>query len=197
MADGSTLSVLSGALISDGVQFLYARAGELLNWLRARKSAGAQSQSEPVPAPAVGPVGSAVLDGPLDTRRIDQGALEQLAAVIASGRGVLSPYAEGFIPVEAGDSTLLSAMGRVRRALEGVYGQTITFEGERGRGRTGAVLDVRMVLDDIYGEVTGGKIGRLHEGEVTIDVHGRDVKPGATVIGGQIEEMGRPSGDTR
>lgn len=94
-------------------------------------------------------------------------------------RAALSHYASGAVPARPGDQQLLQTLDRSREALEDIYGQHLTFEGE-DRPVSGA--SVRQKLKTVSGEVTGMDVEEiLGEASVVQDVE--TVEPGANLIG--------------
>jgi hypothetical protein len=72
-------------------------------------------------------------------------------------QGGLEDYYDGVKQVRADDPALLSVLGAAREALEGLYGQSVTFAGESGRPRTGTALSARDVDTRVATITASGK----------------------------------------
>lgn len=138
VADPLSLAALSAVALSQGISFLYSQLGDLLRRRRERRAAAGNDLPE---ADVVAPLGSAaqVLDGALAGGPIDLDALDRHADQLAALRGLLLPYVEGDKPVEPSNRQLLEQVDAARALLEQVYGQHISFVGER-RPATGTAL---------------------------------------------------------
>ncbi|MFE0208251.1 hypothetical protein [Streptomyces sp. NPDC058985] len=193
MIETVTLSLLGGALLTEGVSFLYGQAGELLNRWRDRRAGNGTVAPEDAdtagPRRLTGP-----LDGPFDPTRVDMARLDGLADAIASERGALNAYAEGFRSVGPEDEQLLLAMARLRTLMESVYGQSLTFRGERDRPATGARVSVDVTLEDVYGEADIARIGTVESGDVDVVARAKDVKPDGKLTVARIDRIGGPAG---
>jgi hypothetical protein len=186
MMENATLSLLTGTALTDGIAFLYAQASELLSRRRDRKKE----------RPAPEGVSQGALDGKLDTTRVNDDALDQLAAPIGENRGALLPYWEGDIVADPRDERLLNAMERLRGCLEAVYGQAITFAGESGRDATGTQVSVRAVLGDVYGKAEIGRVGTVEDARIDLVLHAGTIGAGGSVSFAKIDRVGRSHPDT-
>lgn len=186
--DTTALSLLGGTALKDGIAFLYAQAGELLN---RRRDRGEQRQgSEPSAR-------QHALDGALDATRADEKVLDRLETIIGEDRGALNPYWEGYRPIDPHDERMLAAMARLRSSLEDVYGQAITFTGETGRHRTGTTVTVRAVLGDIHGDAEIAHIDSVRGADVKLDLTTQTIGPGGSLKFGEIGQIGSPGPDDR
>jgi hypothetical protein len=157
--------VLGTVALTEGVKFLYGQAGEVLRRWRERK-AGRADGDEPVP------LDSSLLAGELEPARVDYQTVERLEGELRQLAGRLGNYANGLEEIEPKDTEALEAADALRRALEVVYRQRITFRGE-DRPPSGPVVIGRAEVDRVIGDVAGVRArvvrgGRV-EGEVEAD----------------------------
>lgn len=138
MVDPVSLAALSAVVLSQGIGFVYGQLGELL---RRRRERHDQAAPGPVEMPPAGPEAQA-LDGVLAPGHIDTESLDRHADQLAGLRGLLHPYVEGDRPVEPTNQQLLEQVDAARMLLEEIYGQRITFQGER-RPATGTAFTAR------------------------------------------------------
>lgn len=145
MTDPLTLGALGGVVLGEGIRFLYDQARELLARWRAKRD------REVVDADAAG---AEVLDAPLPAVEVPAARVSEHAELLTSLRRELIEYAEEGRAPEPGDHDLLRRVEALRRALEVVRGQRITFSGE-ARERTGTRVDVAVEAVLVEGYVAG------------------------------------------
>lgn len=172
MADPFTLAALGAVAISEGIKFVYGQAAELLKRRRERKATGVDP-TEPIPIE-----NAEVLDGPLKPAKPDYEILESMQERVTALAVELSKYRDGLVePPPAAMKTV----DELRKALEAIYGQRITFRGEQGREATGTTI-------------SGQFRAELVKGQVTV-VDAENVSHGATVAGeanvGTVDSDGR------
>jgi hypothetical protein len=151
---------LGAIALTDGIKFLYAQAGEILKRRRERTAA-------PIPAPGL-------LEGELAPLQLDPAAVDDRAAELRRLRQRLTEIVEDIEPAEETDTEVVEATLALRRTIEEIVGQRITFRGEQreptGTTITGTVrartLDGRAGVDfagtpagDIRGEVITDSAG--------------------------------------
>ncbi|ONI74769.1 hypothetical protein ALI144C_38860 [Actinosynnema sp. ALI-1.44] len=182
MPDPLTLSVLGGAALTEGIKFLYGQATELLKRRRERKDAAtAEQPAQTVETPE--------LDGQLaQPLRVDQAALERLEPDLRALRRDLQDYVDGLEPVESSDDRLLQTADAVRRVLEAVYGQRITFRGEQ-RPASGPLAEGRVDVGTVAGYVAGVR-AKTATGTVRGMVNVDEVSAGGEVVGVDIDHLG-------
>jgi hypothetical protein len=113
-----------------------------------------QEAETPLVPPAAEP---AVLDGQLVPTAVDPKALEEAASGLKVLQGALEDYHDGVKQVRADDPALLGVVRAAREALEGLYGQSVTFAGEAGRPRTGTALSAHDVDTRVATITASGK----------------------------------------
>jgi len=139
MADPLTLSVLGAAALTEGIKFVYNQATELLK-RRREKSA----DTPEVPA----------LEGKLAPLDPDPVVLDKVEPDLRELRKVLQDYVDEIEPISAQDERLLETTDAVRRLLEAVYRQRITFRGEQ-RPASGPVVEGTVDVATVAGHVAG------------------------------------------
>jgi hypothetical protein len=175
-----TLAALTGAVLTQGVTFLYAQAGELL---RSRRERRADEK--------VTPVESDVVEGELEPIVPDWDAVRELEDDVRELRRQLSDYVEGGIEEpDPSDADLLRRVDALRRSLEVILRQRITFTGEL-RPDVGPAVAGQVAIAEVRGyaaavragQVTGGRvsgtawIGTVHEGGQVIGVDADRIGP--------------------
>lgn len=145
MPDPTEIAVISSALPAV-LAFVFQRLGSLLD------SRGAEPE-EDVTAPA-GLVGALQL--PLQPA---QDILQTRRAELELLQEALADYADGTMPARSSDQRFLRNLARARGALEDIYGQHLTFEGE---DRPASGPFVHQKVTTLSGEATG-----MHSGEIT------------------------------
>jgi hypothetical protein len=134
-----SLVAVSTNKLTEGIKFLYGQAAELLKRIRERAD---QKATVLPPLAAEGPLD--VLDGSLDPCSVDESRVDDHTEELTEFRHRLVDYVDGVAAVSPDDRELLSAVDTLRRPLELVYGQHITFVGEQ-RPATGTVLNTEDI----------------------------------------------------
>jgi hypothetical protein len=110
---------------------------------------------------------------------VDDDLLAPLAETIREQRKELADYADGIEPVNPGDLALRAKVDALRRLMEGIYGQPLTFQGEqRPDGGVHALVSVDRVLGDV-----AAIRARLVEGSVTAEARVGTVESGGRLTG--------------
>ncbi|MFC8285982.1 hypothetical protein [Streptomyces cyaneofuscatus] len=138
MPDPAEIAVISSVLPA-ALTFFFQRLDRLLT------SRGAEPEADVlIPAGMVGTL-QLPLEPSQDALQTRRGELELLQEALAD-------YADGTTPVSPATPRLLRNMARARTALEDIYGQHLTFEGE-GRPESGPF--VHQTVQTVTGEATG------------------------------------------
>jgi hypothetical protein len=173
MPDPMTLAGLEATALTQGINFLYGQAAELLKRRRERKDMAAQSSPD-----------SPILAGRLATSEVDEEVLKEHHEELRELAEQLRSYATGARKVdEPPDAVLIAKVEALRGLLELAYRQRITFEGE-DREPTGTAIDIKLVAGRVDGDLTVADIGVLR-GSSRVSATGEvgDVGPGARVTG--------------
>ena len=189
MAEPITLAVVGTIALTEGIKFLYNQAGELLKHWRARRddAANPAAQSEKIqPTDVRLPL---AFEGQLVEPKIHLEALEQLADDLRDTRKELSDYADGIEPVDNKNETLLAKTDALRRLLEAVYQQRITFKGEK-RPSSGPLVEGHIDVKQVAGYASAVRAKKIASGTVIADAKAERVEPGGQFIGVDVDSVG-------
>jgi hypothetical protein len=159
--DPLSLTALAGLALSEGIKFLYTQASEVLKKRRERQEGKEEEAHEPVPLQASGDL----LEGALQPPTVDFEKLDQVAGDLEALRAVLEKQAVGATPAEAPSGEVIEAAEAVRRALELVYGQRITFKGE-DRPPSGPVVIGHAEATKVTGDLAGVRARLARGGQI-------------------------------
>jgi len=174
--------VIGTAALTEGVKFLYGQAGQILTRWRERKDAVAKKAAKTEPAEVRLP---GVFEGQLLAPEIHFENLETLEQPLIKWRGQLSNYADSTLAVKDTDQNLLQATDELRRILEAIYRQRITFKGEQ-REPSGTRIDTEIELGDVLGNATLADIGEISGGQVHTKGKVGTIGPDATFVGTKV-----------
>jgi hypothetical protein len=147
--DPLTLSAVGGVVLGEGIKFLYNQAGEILRRRRERREAK-EAGKAPARVPEPAPVSPDILEGELAPVTIDFEAVERLEQELRALRSSLHDYADGIEPVSNENTALLKETDALRRCLEAIYQQRITFKGEE-RPPSGPLVEGRIDVKEVAG----------------------------------------------
>lgn len=186
-----SLAVVGGVVLTEGVKFLYEQSGEILRRYRERKDRPADrehpSDLDPLP-----PVPAGLLSGQALPAVIDFNALGPLESDIRTLRNVLADAAQDIVPVSPGDVEMLAAADGLRRAIEAITRQRITFVGEN-RPASGPMIESDVRVEDVAGYVSGVRSRIVSSGHIRTSTTAREVLSGGTVVGVELGEVGPPT----
>jgi hypothetical protein len=123
MIEPISLTAVGVLALTEGIKFLYGQAGELLKHWRERKAGGDQEEPELRPP-------ADLLEGSVDPARPNVERLERLEGELRERRRSIGDYADGVEAVDPHNVELLQQVDELRRLIEVIYGQRITFKGE-------------------------------------------------------------------
>lgn len=132
MADPFSAAALVGVVLTEGIKFLYRQAGEVLKRWRERRETGGTSVEDARLHPPEG-----LLEGTVEPVEPQDDQADGLEEELRQARRLLADYAEGIEVPRPGDHLVAEQADALRRLLEAVYGQRITFRGSsvHRRGR--------------------------------------------------------------
>jgi hypothetical protein len=176
MQDPLGFPVLASSAITQAFGFLYGRLAALLD----RRAADADEAAPDYEVPSG-------LVGRLAPLEIDQHALARLRTMLESLDDALGVYRDNPSLLNAEDERLRRNMGRLRSALEAVYHQRFTFEGEQ-RPLTG--VKVEQWVDEVAGELTGLTADDIGSGARSeIKQVSKKISKDGRVIGAEIRHI--------
>lgn len=181
MADPLTLSVLASSALSEGIKFLYGQATELLKRRRELK-AGKDVSTDPVPV-----TGAVEFDGALGPLLADQARLAALESELRGLRTELEDFAHEPTLIKSDDRDLLANADALRRLLEAVYQQHITFLGE-ARPSSGPVVDGSIDVRVVSGYAAAVR-ARTVGGSARIQATARADEVTGTLLGVDIDRI--------
>ncbi|WP_148666210.1 hypothetical protein [Streptomyces malaysiensis] len=171
MSDAADFSMVVGSALPATFTFLYQRLGAALSRWRSGRTAEPEAEPE-VPAELVGD-----LELPL---RVDSGRLEARLPVLEALALGMAQYERAPERITIEDAVLMQTLGQVREALEDIYGQRFTFQGET-REQTGPISEQHY--DTVAGEVTVMEAQEAIRGSVTSTIRAKRVEAGGKVVG--------------
>ena len=101
----------------------------------------------------------------------------------------LGNYANGLEEVDPTDGDLLRATDALRRVIDAIYQQRITFKGEE-RPLSGPLVDGRVDVEEVAGYVAGVRAETIEGGRVTGEVIADRVESGAEAVGVDAKRIG-------
>jgi len=130
-----------------------------------------------------------VLEGTLAPPVIHFHRVEPLADSMRGLWTSLGAYAQGLEEVDTSDADLVAKADALRRQLEAVFGQRITFKGEtRPASGTPVVVGIADVRT-IAGEAAGLVAGTIERGEVRGELKADKVEAGGKGYGLKVDRI--------
>ena len=182
MVEPFSLGALGALAATEGIKFIYEQAREVLKRWRARKDGRDAESLAPIPVE-----GADVLNGTLASPTVNFEELERLHDDIKRLAAGLASYADEIDEPDPGDEDLAANADALRKALEVIYGQRISFKGEQ-REPSGPVVIGRAEVDNVTGYLAAVRARVIRSGRVeatlkATDVHGVAVAVEADTIG--------------
>jgi hypothetical protein len=187
MVEPFSLGALGALAATEGIKFVYGQAAEVMKRWHARR-AGKQAEAD-APIPIDEAQAAALLEGTLRSPKVDFDAMERLEADIPLLAGVLGNYANGFTEPDRDDPDLAAAADGLRRALEAVYGQRMTFKGEQ-REPSGVTVVGRAHADEVAGQLAGVRAALVRSGRIEGTATAGTVTPTGEVDGVRLGTVG-------
>ncbi|MFD0200395.1 MULTISPECIES: hypothetical protein [Saccharothrix] len=178
MADPLTLAVVGAVALTEGVQFLYAQAGEALE--ARRESRKSEVELDPPDVFEKAPCRA----------RVDLAAVGRLERDLRELRSAFAEVHAGVDEIDAGDLDTLERVEALRRALETVYHAPFTFRGEPARAAAVATAHGEVDVDEVLGHVAGLRARKVLGGSVTGSLRAGRVAGGARAVGVEVDRIG-------
>jgi hypothetical protein len=184
-----TLAAIGMAGITEGIKFLYGQASELIKWRLEKHKAAEGTQAVPSEQPKLMSRPDVFEPDPAQAS-LDEGALERLAQPMDELCDKLSGVVTGRTEVDANNMVLLARVDALRKALEIVIGQRLTFRREKRPEAEGPIVRGRINVDEVLGYVAGVVAGSITSGTVDGEVQAKKVDEKGRAIGVQVDQIG-------
>jgi hypothetical protein len=185
---------LGAVALTEGVKFLYGQAGELLKRWRERRDAVKTTPSK-VSEPAVIELPADIFEGQLSAPQIHYDKLTKVEPRLKELVGKIAPYQIDPESIDVKDENLLKIIDGLRRTLEVIYQQRLTFKGETDRPPSGPFIEGEVDVEHALGDVAGVRIDKLTEGTARGKATVKTADEGSIVSGTYVKEAGRESAD--
>ncbi len=186
MADPLTWTVVGSTVVVEGIKFLYGQMTEVMKRLAAKKEKPAEpaTSPEPVALPTV-----FAQEG--ETRQANLATAEKLEEEMYQLHSDLAAYAAGLRKPTVGDPIVLEQLEALRKVMEAVYANHITFKGEKlPTSFDGPTVNADLRIKEVKGYVAGIRIKKMNSGNASAKLDIDKVETGATAIGVEIDELG-------
>jgi hypothetical protein len=150
------------------------------------RKAGKQAEAES-PIPVTVPDG--VLEGKLEAPKVDFDAADRLHDDIKQLASALGNYANGLEDPDPNDAHLAAAAHGLRQALEAVYGQRITFQGEN-REPSGPVATGKVDVETVQGDVAAVRVRLVRSGRISAEAQATTVEKDGKLTALHIDTFG-------
>jgi hypothetical protein len=189
MPEPLTLAAVGTVVFSEGIKFLYGQAAEVLKRWRERKSTP-PTDAAPAKPEAWPPNAPPILEGALAPPTVHFDRLEPLAGTMRELWNGLSAYAQGLEDVDVTNADLVMKADALRRQLEMVFGQRITFKGESREPTGTPVVFGKADVEELAGEAAGVVAGTITLGEIRGEVTVKRVEAGGKAYGVKVDRIG-------
>lgn len=192
MTDSLSLTAIAAVVLTEGIKFLYGQAAEVLKHWREHKDYTTKNAGSGATQPALQPAAvPPILEGQFSAPVIHFDRVGPLEADLKELLRALSDYVDGTEEADAGNHDLLVRVDALRRLLEAIYGQRITFQGEQ-RPPSGTPVVVGITeLQQIAGYAAAVQAKQITRGEVRGELRADRVEQGARVTGVEVDILGR------
>jgi hypothetical protein len=187
-----TLAAVGMVGITEGIKFLYGQASELIKWLREKRKTSSSGEAAGSGQPKLMPRPDVFEPNPAEAT-VDEATLERLAEPLDELCDKLSGVVTGRTEVDASNTTLLTRVDALRKALEIVIGQRLTFRGEKRPEAEGPIVRGRINVDEVLGYVVGVAAGSITSGAVEGEVRAKKVDEKGSAFGVRADQIGGSS----
>jgi hypothetical protein len=177
-----SLASVGSVLLAEGFKFLYQQAGLLIK----RWTERAQARTSPdLPLELPAALGGGSLSGSIKDEILSK-VIEPLREV----RRDLNEHFEGLSPIDSSDEQTVENINMLRRLVETVYQQKLTFANEQRESSEGPSITASLDVGAVLGYVSQVRAKRLTAGRVEADARIGTVGAGGTVVQVDIDEIG-------
>lgn len=184
MTDPFSAAALGGVALTEGIKFLYKQAGEVLARWRQRRDKGDTNVQDATLSPPDG-----LLNGTVEPVGPRDEYAERLEEGLREARKSLADYADGIEVPQPGDHLVTEQADALRRLLESVYGQRITFKGEQ-RPPSGPLVTGDIDVERVVGDAAAVRAKTISSGEITGSAKAKVVEAGGKLSGVEIDQIG-------
>lgn len=184
MTDPLSAASVGSVAIAEGIKFLYNQAGEVLRRWRQRHEEDSGTVHEARLRPPEG-----LLDGVLEPVGPRDDYADRLHKALHEARQLLADYADDIEIPQPGDQAVFDRVDALRLLLEVVYGQRITFKGER-RGPSGPLVTGQIDIDQVAGDAAAIRVKSMSSGRATGSATANRVERGGKLTAVEIDRIG-------
>jgi hypothetical protein len=184
MTDPLSAASVGSAVITEGIKFLYNQAGEVLKRWRQRHEGDSGDAYEARLSPPQG-----LLEGTVKPYGPRDDYADRLQKDLHESRQLLADYADDIEIAQPGDHDVFERMDALRILLEAVYGQRITFKGER-RQPSGPLVTGQIAIDQVAGDAAAIRAKLISSGQVTGSATVNRVEQGGKLTAVEIDRIG-------
>lgn len=184
MADPFSAGPLSGTVLTEAIKFVYVQSGEVLSrWRQQHEEDSADVHDAKLRPP------EALLEGAVEPVEPGDGAASRFEESLHDARRLLADYADGSIEPRSDDHLVVEQVDALRRLLEAVYGQRITFRGEQ-RPPSGPLAPGEIDVAKLAGDVAAVRAKVIASAQVSARVRVEEVRQGGEITGVEITGAG-------
>lgn len=184
VSDPISAAELSNVAVAEGIKFLYQQAGEVLKRWRERRERGSASAERAVLCPPDG-----LLEGTVASVEPQDDQAVHLEPELRETRRLLADYAEGIDIPAPDDRIVAEQVDALRRLLEAVYAQRITFRGEQ-RPPSGPMIIGEMDVKQVAGDAAVIRLKVMKSGNARGSAKAKRVEEGGKLSVFEIGQMG-------
>jgi len=190
MVEPITLAAVGTVALTEGIKFLYAQTGEVLKrWRERREAAESSSASHDDPADIDTKLPE-VFEGQLVEPKIHFEAVERIHKDLQETRKSLADYAQDIEKVDNSNEDLLAKTDALRRLLEAVLQERITFQGEQ-RPPSGPLVEGYIDVGEVAGYAAAVRAGKISGGHVRSRGTTKRVESEGEFIGVDVDQVGK------
>lgn len=184
MTDPMSAAVLGAAALTEGIRFLYDQAGEVLKRWREKRDSGKAEAGTAMLRPPEG-----LLAGTVEPVEPQDDVADSLRRELSEARKALTEYIDGIEVARPGDQHVAVQMDALRRLLEAVYGQRLTFRGE-DRPPSGPLVTGEIDVEQVAGDAAAVRATKVVSGEVRGVAKAARVEKGGRLTGVEVDGVG-------
>lgn len=189
MPDPVSLSAVGIMALAEGVKFLYAEASAAIKLWRDKKARQVAEAPAAVAPFAPAAVPAAAFEGKVTPAAPDLQAVETLEESLVAARKDVADVADGIEIIDTGNAELLAKIDALRRLMEPVLSQRLTFKGEK-RPPSGPLVRGDVQLDELKAYAAGVRARTIRSGEVSGSARAKTVGDGGQLFGVDAGDIG-------